>query len=230
MNARAQKIKSRCYWQAVIRPRDFEAMKVANRHVLSRVVRGATVTYQGFDFPHFDASTQAEVGADWIGQSLDWGQHLELWRAYLSGQFYHLLANDTDWGSARMLSPFGRLERGEPFVGVGYALFQFTVVFEFAARLALTEMGAEQMHVEMLVGNLDKHRLVSDDPNRGHMQSRPTAGVNEYLLARDVTRTELAAEPRILALSTSEEFFHAAFDEELPRELLKGWQEQWLRR
>jgi hypothetical protein len=228
MNPNAEKIKSKCYWEVLIRPREFTAQKIANRHVLARIVRGAAVSYQ-VRFPHINEGEPIENRDDWVGQFFDRGEYLELWRAYLSGQFYDLSANHTDWGYRYMLSPFARLEEDEPFIGVGYALFRFTLALEFAARLAFTDMGDDDMHVEVKVGNLQQHRLVADDPNRADFMDQPTAGLNEFIYARDLSRAELAANPRDLALQAATQFFKT-FDKELSEELLKGWQEQWLRR
>lgn len=229
MNPNAEKIKSKCHWEVLIRPSAFDAHRISNRHVLSRIIRGATVTYQGFLFPHMSEAESLESGADWVGQFFDRGEYLELWRVYLSGQFFHLSANHTDWGYSYSVSPFARLKDGEPFIGVGYSLFRFTLAFEFAARLAFTEMGDDAMHIEMKVGGLRQHRLVADDPNRADFMHQPRAGLNDFLVTRDLSKAELAAAPRDLALAAASEFFKS-FDEELPTELLKGWQEQWLRR
>jgi hypothetical protein len=229
VNPNAGRIKSKCYWEVVIRPNDFVEQRVANRHLLTRIVRGATVTYQGYHFPHMSENERPESEADWVGQFLDLGSYLELWRAYLSGQFYHLSANHADWGYRHMLSPFERVADDEPFMGVGYSLFRFTLALEFAARLAFTDMGGDDMHVAVNVGNLGKRRLVSDDPNRLHLRSEPTAGLDDFHFIRELSRAELGANPRGLALEGAKEFF-AIFDAAFTEELLKGWQEQWLRR
>jgi hypothetical protein len=85
------------------------------------------------------------------------------------------------------------------------------------------------MHVEVKVGNIQRHRLVADDRNRTDFMDRRTAGLDDFLHARDLSRGELAENPRRLALEGATKLF-TIFDTELPDELLKGWQEQWLRR
>jgi len=229
MNAKAEQIRSRCYWEVIVRPSEFVERRFENRHALDRIVRGAAVTYQGFQFPHVAGGTGVESGPDWVGRSLDMREYLELWRGYLSGQFYLLSANHSDWGYRPMLSPFERLDDDEPFVGLGYALFRFTLAIEFAARLAFTEMGDDRMHVEITVGNLRRHRLVIDDPNRSHLQSQPTAGLDVAPYSRDLSRAELAASPRNLALEAAAKFFKS-FDAQLSEDLLKDLQKQWLMR
>jgi hypothetical protein len=220
-------LKARCFWEVVIRPRVFVERRVANRHLALRIVRGATVTYQGFRFPHVTEG-DAEQQGDWIGQFHE--NFYELWRAYLSGQFYNLSGHHSDWGWRHQLSPFERIREDEPFMGVGYALYRFTLIFEYAARLAFTEMGDDEVHVEVVVGNLARRRLVSDDPNRAHLMSHPTAGLDDFKTTRELARAELAADPRSLARNAAAEFFTNAFDTELPEELLSEWQTQWLRR
>jgi hypothetical protein len=225
----AKKIRSRCFWQLVVRPRDFVAARVSTRHVLTRVVRGAAVTYQGVGFPLVAPDHQIDEDGGSVGQSFDLGHHPEMWRAYLSGQCFHLSGNDTDWGSQRMNAPMERLEPGDLFIGVGYALYQFSVAFEFAARLAHSALGADEMTVELLVGNLSKHRLIADDPGRSPLRAFTTAGLDEFSLVRDLSKIELSSKPRELALEAAKKFIEV-FDLELPKEYLKSWQEQWLRR
>jgi len=80
---------------------------------------------------------------DWIGQEPEWEQYLELWRFYQSGQFVDFMGLDEDWRDQSKLWPPPGDWKPCLFLDVEETVFQLTEIFEFAARLSLTEAGDE---------------------------------------------------------------------------------------
>src|SRR5687767_10661014 len=93
-----ERIKTRCFWQTTIRPERFVPNRVEDYGRLLTIVRESAVSLRGWDFPHVaERPGHTQHGEDWIGQEIDWKDHIELWRLYQSGQFVSVLGLWYDW-------------------------------------------------------------------------------------------------------------------------------------
>ena len=128
-----EKITSRGYWRVVIRPTEFSAERVKDIAALGPLVAANVVSLRGWNFPHV-ARTGSSIGPDFIENQSEWNGYLEVWRFFQSGQFYVLRGMRSDW----MLEDHGKL------LWTVHALYTFTEIFEFAARLATTAAGGER--------------------------------------------------------------------------------------
>ena len=99
-------------------------------------------------------------GSDWIEFNSEWGTDLQSWRLYQSGQFVLLLAVWTDWDEAPRLRqvpyPSGRT------FPLWDSLATFVAIYEFAARLSLTDAGSDNMVITTMIKNLHGAQLVQD--------------------------------------------------------------------
>src|ERR671919_1952560 len=91
------KIQTRGYWRVVIRPANFQQVRVKNVLDLKRILESSAVHFRGWDFPHVDYESDPEIGEDWVSQGIDWEMYVEYWRFYQSGQFLHLDGFKEDW-------------------------------------------------------------------------------------------------------------------------------------
>jgi len=198
-----EKIKSKGHWQVVIRPLTFKKTRILEIKNLLPLLEKTSVQFRGWDFPHIDRDAP-ERGLDWIGQECDWDDILEMWRFYQSGQFVHISGVRYDW---RDLSKWFRGKNPGPVLGIGDTVFRFTEIFEFAARLAFTEAGDDQMHIDISLKGLRGRALWVDSPNRMPVRQTYTASIDEFPYSIDLSRTRLIAEARELALQPANELF-----------------------
>lgn len=217
------KIRSRGYWRVVIRPAVFIEKRVPNILALFPLVEKRSVGLRGWGYPHVDSGVPPHVDVDWVGQEFDWNQYLELWRIYQSGQFVHFFGMTHDW---RDQSKFWPAEDGWQHSSVlnpTSTVYFFTEIIEFAARLALSEAGDDQMHVQVAIRGLQGRVLQDFDGHRQIIHPHP-ASIPEFSFSRDLSRTDLIAEPKKFALDAAQELFRR-FGWDPARELLRELQE-----
>ncbi|MGA7678304.1 MAG: hypothetical protein WCA51_08055 [Dehalococcoidia bacterium] len=202
-----EKIKSRGYWRMVIRPGQFVEKRIQDISALYPIIQKTSVELRGWDFPHVDPHTNPHIDVDWIGQESEWEHYLETWRFYQSGQFVDLVGIGGDWRDQSTLWPADKEWKPGALLGIGDALFMFTEIFEFAARLALTEAGDGLIHIEITVGGLAGRRLFVDLHNIWPMFRKYEASLPEFPYTIELSRTELVAQPRELSLKPTAELF-----------------------
>jgi len=226
MSSLLDKINSRGYWRVVIRPQTFVEKRISQITELYPIVQNTSVELRGWDFPHLDPHTQTHIDIDWIGQESEWEIFLEIWRFYQSGQFIDIAGMHEDWYDQRHSIPaaFGDWRPGL-ILGIGNTLFRFTEIFEFAARLAMTQAGDDTMHIEITVSNLAGRKLWVDSPSRMPMLHDYTASIRELPYQIELSRTELIAAPRELALKPAIELFRR-FGWNPSRDILRDHQKE----
>lgn len=220
----AEKIRSRGYWRVVIRPQDFRRDRVENIARLFPLVRDASVQLRGWDFPHIDLKRPPRIDREWVGQEYDWEHYVEGWRMCRSGQFLFLGGIPEDWRDQSSLWPPDGSWRPVTRLPAVDALYSYTEVFEFAARLALTEAGSDWMRVEITVSGLRGRSLAADPQSDFSSLPAAEATVDELPLVYDVSREDLVARPREFAAGASAELFRR-FNVDPPQDLLRGMQE-----
>lgn len=202
-----EKIKSRGYWQTVIRPGRFVEKRIKDISTLFPIIQKTSVELRGWDFPHIDTHIRPKVDVDWVGQESEWEQFLEMWRFYQSGQFVDFAGIPEDWREqSTWLHEDPNWKTGE-FLGIGDVLFRFTEIFEFAARLSLTEAGDEIMFIEITVSGLAGRKLSLDLNNRSPMFRRYEASLQQLPFTIELNRDELVARSRELAIKPAIELF-----------------------
>lgn len=223
MNALLEKIKSRGHWQTVIRPMKFVGKRIRDIRALYPILEKTSVHLRGWDFPHLDRHANLHIDVDWIGQESEWEHHLEVWRFYQSGQFMDIAGIPHDWRDQSGFWPAD--EKGGPGrrMSVGDALFRFTEIFEFAARLSLTEAGDDQMNVRITLVGLQDRSLVVEDPRRAPLFADYKASLDEFPYEVELARTDLAADPREFALKAAIELF-LRFGWEAREDVLREYQ------
>ena len=106
--------------------------------------------------------------------------------------------------------------------------FRFTEIFEFASRLASTEAGDHQMYLKISLRVL-KGRTLWMDRSRVDFPWKGELSIAEFPYQVNVSRTQLLAESRDLALQPAIELFRLfGWDPNLGT--LRDMQEQLVRR
>jgi hypothetical protein len=131
----SDKVKSRGHWLTRVYPELYPPKTaLLQLGALERAVSTCSVSFRGWDFPHYSTREQPMRTRDFVEQSLDWEHFVELWRAYRSGQFVSLAAIPGDWRDQSTLwPPQAGWATGTTF-SVEDAVFTLVEVYEFGAR------------------------------------------------------------------------------------------------
>jgi hypothetical protein len=205
--ARVDKIKSRGYWHVVISPDTFHNNRIASARELIPIVSQCRVEFGGnrWAFPH-SSTENPSIGQDWIEASVEGGTHLEAWRLYQSGLFIAYLSVWDDWRDQSYFQEAPEDWKPGATLPVYDAIFTYLEVFEFAARLALTPLGADTTHISVTLSGMKDRILRMDNPQR-HFYHDYTTTLEEYTYSADAPRDALVAQPQELAIRGTEELF-----------------------
>lgn len=207
MTTLLKKIRSRGHWKVVIRPGRYAEKRIQSISALYPIIQKTSVRLRGWDFPHVDPHIKPHIDVDWVGQESEWQHNLEIWRFYQSGQFVDVAGMPHDWRDQSTFWPADQDWKPGALLGIGDALFAFGEIFEFAARLALSEAGDELMHIEITASGLEGRGLWVDLHNRWPMFGRYEASLDELPYKVELPRSELVTQPRELALKPAAELF-----------------------
>ncbi len=229
MNDLVKKIRSRGYWEVIIRPHTFVEKRLPVITELYPLVERRSVLLRGWDFPHIDPHVEPHIGVDWVGQESRWEQYLEVWRLYQSGQFFDLFGMAEDWRDQSSLWPPSEDWRPGATLSVPDTIFRFTEIFEFGARLQFTDAGDESVHIEVVASGLKGRELVFDVPGRVGFFRKRKASIEKLPYQADLPRVELIANAKELALKPALELFRR-FDWDPNIDLLREIQSKLLQR
>lgn len=160
-----EEVRNGPHWKVVIHPQEFERERIATLDECWAVVRESQVRLRGWPYPHLDHKHR-EMGKDWVASHVEaFNEQREYWRLFQSGQFVHYFGfwedvpswrSETEeryraWGiDADGFSPNG-------FLDIDNALYTFTEIFEFTARLTAT--GALGARHEAPAVRIGMHRI-----------------------------------------------------------------------
>lgn len=201
-----EKIRKRGSWTVRVRPVDFYKDRISRHRDLVEAVRTCSVELRGWGFPHFDQKTLPIRTPDYVEQELDWQHHIELWRAYKSGQFVSIAALWVDWRDQSGVWPATTKWVPGDVLSVEDTVFRMVEIFEFAARWArVAEMGNELI-IECTVRGL-KDRALELGPNRGGFITRLAASIERWEWKRQYPMAVLFSAPRELAIEPTINIF-----------------------
>lgn len=198
-------IKSRGYWRVVVRPSVYPERRLS-RHDLELIIVRSRVSLRGWDFPHVSQREPIRRFKDGIAQGTDWEHYREYWRFYQSGQFIYLGGIANDWRDESGLWP-GRYDLSNREMGFISTIYRFTEIFEFAARLAVTEVGTPDMHVGVELHGMDGRRFYMDDTSRVPFHERSPISVGEWEGVWKGSRDELVSRRGQLAIEMLQDLF-----------------------
>jgi hypothetical protein len=200
------KIRTRGNWRVVIRPTTFEERHVPKYADLFPIIQKCSVQVRGWGYPRVDHRNPPLRGSDWVGQEADWDYFLETWRLYLSGQFIRSFAISGDWRDQSNNWPADNGWAPGRYLYYIDTVYEFVEIFEFAARLALSAVGAPSMRVEVQLHGLQGRRLVSTDImvclSGDYVTQMP-----DWNHRWEGSQTDLIARPRELAAEAVQELF-----------------------
>jgi hypothetical protein len=198
------RIRSRAYWDVVIRPQSFREDRVPYED-LESIVERCAVRLRGWPLPYL-SDEQLVRGEDRIGQETDApGGHLEAWRFFTSGQFLQLSAISADW-RRKNVDVHDEGAGHESVIAVWEILYYLTEVYEFAARLALTPAGDDPIVIETSLYGLADRALIAGQRNRAPFMSPFVSKVRSLSFADLLSRDDLIANSRTAAIKMARKF------------------------
>lgn len=203
-----ERIQSRGYWRVLIRPDTFSQDSLQYNGLFS-LVQGLSVDLHGDSFPNALPGHPLNRGVDCIGQEIEAGHFLEAWNIYQSGQFIYYFGMVDDW--IDQSGWFRITENWQP--GTRFAIEevirQYTGIFVFASRLALTDAYTQDdyIHINVLIKGLQGRKLYISSPGKVPLRWNYEAHIPEFPDPRRILKAELIANPAGLALQASKELF-----------------------
>jgi hypothetical protein len=101
--------------------------------------------------------------------------------------------------------------KSEVALSITEIVLRFTEIYEFASRLALSEINTQRLCIDITVCNLGKRFLFDGRHGRVGFVTKYRADIAEFTHEQQVSKQELVSKTKELALDASRELF-ARFD------------------
>lgn len=157
-----KKIKSRGYWRVVIRPSRFMQNRIPELGQCKKLIRDNAVRLRGWDYPHYDVTSEPHLGLDYVEQFSDFLSHIEAWRLYQSGQFVHYKALWEDWEDY----PGHQHIPPKEYLSIIGTVYFLTEIYEFASRLGSKGVLGDSCEIQVTLSNTANRKLKTFDPHR----------------------------------------------------------------
>jgi Putative DNA-binding domain len=209
------KIRSKGYWQVSIHPSTFSPTRIGDYASLYDMLQKAQVLMpgHGWPLPYMDTREKTQRKERYIAQEQEYLSTLEAWRFYQSGQFAYLHVIQTDWMEKEKGLPvppeWTAVKPGTLLVSE--VLRRFTMIYEFAARLALSDLYSTEysIHVDVEIIGLAGRKIGYGFGNRLDVQERTKTEMDTFpRTPTRFSRDEVIARPRELALDATLEVCH----------------------
>lgn len=222
MTTTADKVKSRGHWVVRVHPETYDPNRPHKLADLEKAVRDSAVSLRGWDFPHYDPQAQPTRSTDYVEQSLDWEHHVELWRAYRSGQFVSVSGLQDDWRDQSGLSPATTGWKPGATLSVEDPVFRFVEIYEFAARWSRALSIQGPLVIEWTLRGLENRSLQLGPRRLGFTYAR-TSKVPEWSYSGSYLSAALLAQPREFAIPPAISLFEL-FGWDVSAEVVRGIQ------
>lgn len=194
----------------VIRPTIYKPQRLPDITTLFPLIFERSVHLRGWDFPQTNMRSSPHIDRNWVGFSSSYHQYFEHWRFYQSGQFIDYLGMTDDWRQERGRRGIPAEEDTGRYLPIDDTIMTFAEIFEFAARLALTDAYAldNLVHVEVTLYGLKDRHLYVDDPGKTRLYTTRKASLESFPYMIEVPREDLIADSRGFALEAVIQVFN----------------------
>lgn len=180
------------FYTVTIRPSNFTQELVTSLQDLEDILARCSVALRGWDFPHISTEENRTIrGGDFIEQSTDWLEYKEAWRLHMSGLFLF---------RARYRSDMNILP-------INHVVYWVTEAFEFAARLAASHVGGDEMTISIGFSGLNGRTLHQDNNMLEPSPFDYSANVDDLYRDYTLTTAELVSSPRAAARNALMQLF-----------------------
>jgi len=221
-----EKIKSRGYWEVVIRPTIFEKVRIKTLGESKEIIHTSRVSLRGWNYPHIKAPKN---GMDWIEEMTGWENHIETWRFCQSCQFIHLFGCKEDW--LENIKFFPQDFNIEPGKGLEIlnTLFTFTEIYEFATRLVVKGIMGEELEIKITLHRMKGRKLFFFNHDR-YLSADYICGIDQLPVQKIVDGKELLGNGAKYALDDFIQIMVWFNWDRVPREVFAEDQKKFLER
>jgi len=203
------KIRSRGHWVVHIRPVDFQETRVPNINALFSILQNYRVELLGWDYPHYDYNSSPSIGENWITSASQFQHYLEEWILLQSGYFYDLRCIPSDWQDISQFWPADQSWKPGTRLGIVNTLTTLREIFEFASRLSMTELGAENMFIKIDLNRIKGRCIHIDTYNRTPFSRAYKASIDSYqIFSGEIARKDLITRSTEIALQSASDLFN----------------------
>lgn len=226
-----KKIKSRGYWEVIIRPTRFEKERFGISEC-TQLVRECNVRLRGWDYPHVSRRYPPYIGdVDYIESLTDFNGHKEVWRMYQSGQFLHLFGCHEDWLDEPIPyfgpSKYARIKPGS-VLGVMMTLYSVSEIYEFATRLAQKGLFNGTSFLSITLHGMKNRKLMFFDSVR-HLPSEYVCKIADLRREKNIAVDEFLGRGHEIALDHTIWILTRFNWPKPPREILGEDQQKFLK-
>lgn len=206
-----KKIKSGPYWRVNIRPYEFEEEKIGSLSEVLKLLVECKISLRGWDFPHIDNKNTFN-GQDFVQSDFDYGDIIEFWRFFKSGQFIHYFSVYEDlYMKSNQKNPSSMWEaksndKPSGYVGITTTIYRMTEIYEFAMRLAQKGIYDKGISITITLSGIKNFRLFYFEPERVLFQPY-IARFNDIKLESKLLIQELLAKGHDEAVKKSIQVF-----------------------
>jgi hypothetical protein len=204
-----EKIRSRGFWEIIIRPLNFEEERIKDLSKCRDIVEKSNVRLRGWNYPHVGTRNPPYYGMDYVEGVVDWDIHKEFWRMFQSGQFVHLFGCWEDWFDEEVpLIGYSKYHNLEPrsVLGVILTLYTFTEIYEFAARLAQENLFGESVHLSISLHGMKNRKLTCFEVGR-HLFADYVCHIENIKREKEIPVEALLGNGHEIALDETLEIF-----------------------
>jgi len=225
-----KKIKSRGYWEVIIRPTQFKKERISLPEC-TQIVQVCKVRLRGWDYPHISSRHPPYVGgSDYVESLTDWNGYKELWRMYQSGQFVHLFGCREDWlGEQKSIFGPSRYSHIKlcSVLEVIMTLYSVTEIYEFASRLAEKNLFEGNAFLSITLHGMQNRKLTFFEFGRSLFDDY-VCHVNDLSQEKTIAVNELLGRGHEIALDHTLQILERFNWLSPPREILKEDQQKFL--
>jgi hypothetical protein len=220
-------IQKKGEWVVIIRPLKYEGGRLGLNECES-IIKKYRVSLRGWDYPHFHEGGHnyggLTCGQNYVQCVTNYKQYKELWRMYQSAQFFHRFACIEDWIPD---------SENDGVLSIYNTLYRATEIYEFASRLAASDVFDEQLHLSISIRNM----MFLERPRKLIFKISQTLAPMEYTYSdnylpytKNLSKVEIVANAHGLAI----EYLHWLFQRfhwqsSNVKDVLKTEQEKFLK-
>lgn len=168
------------HMRVVIRPTHYDEDRIASLSECMTIIKRATVSLRGWDFPQIGRSEDFIRGSNYFGCAINFDGRKDFWRFYQSGQFLHLntfseaesnFRIQLEDAAERHLGRFADYRNRDwsqtpGFISMINFLYTMTEVFEFASRLCQAGVYPDDCIIEVGLKHIEGFLLLPVEKQR----------------------------------------------------------------
>jgi hypothetical protein len=200
------KIKSRGYWQIIIRPTKFQKERINDLSNGLKIIDECKLSFRSGGYPLMNIKEQAYFGIDYIESIVDLSVHKELWRFYDSGQFIHFIGFKEDWYDENEFRSNQPVCPPKTIFDAIDAIYYMTEIYRFASSLANKQVFDSSIQISIKLNELTNRALISSDFKRS-LYPDYRCRINYFPIEKEISLNELVEKCDEIAIEQVIEIF-----------------------